>query len=141
MSLFPNPFGYNVFILLHYSFAGFFTYLFLSRLELDRTASFWGGLVYMFSGFMTAHFVHYMIVTTAMYLPVLLYSLESFFVIHADSCIYFFQHSLLQAVYWQITLRYPCILVWSAFLTSFLGYFLQPGMTSICIDKLAKFYG
>ena len=80
MSLFPNPFGYNLLILIHYSFAGFFTYLFLKRMGLHVTAGFWGGLVYMFCGFLSAHFGHYMIVTTAMYLPVLLYCFESFFV-------------------------------------------------------------
>lgn len=80
MRLFPNPFGYNIVFLAHYSLAGAFTFLFLRRLKLNRTASLVGGIVFMFSAFLTAHKNHLYMMTTAAYLPVELYFIESFIV-------------------------------------------------------------
>ncbi len=51
LSIFPNPFGYNLLILLHCSPTGFFTYL-LTTCLLD-------GLIFMFSGFLSAHLEPY----------------------------------------------------------------------------------
>lgn len=80
ISLFPNPFGFNFLLFLHYSLIGFFTFLFLRKLDLDEMASFTGGLIFMFCGFNAAHLAHYMIIMTLAYLPLVLYFLESFFV-------------------------------------------------------------
>jgi hypothetical protein len=78
MKLFPNPFGYNLLLLLHYSIAGFFTYLFLKKLGLQQVAALLGGLIFMFCGFLTAHKSHHSMLMAAAYLPVLLYLLEEY---------------------------------------------------------------
>lgn len=78
MAIFPNPFGYNLLILSHYTLAGFFTFLFLKKLNLATPPAFLAGIVFMFSGFASAHLAHYMIVITMAYLPVLLYAIETY---------------------------------------------------------------
>jgi hypothetical protein len=77
MRVFPNPFGYNLLLLLHYSMAGYFTFLFLRALRMSRISSFVGGLTFMFCGFLTAHKGHHSMMMTASYLPVVLYFLET----------------------------------------------------------------
>lgn len=78
MAIFPNPFGYNLLILSHYALAGFFTFLFLRKLNLAALPAFLGGLAFMFCGFASAHLAHYMIVITMTYLPILLYAIEAY---------------------------------------------------------------
>ena len=78
MRLFPNLFGYNLLLLFHYSMAGFFTFLFLTKLKLKNTASFIGGVTFMFSGFLSAHKGHHTMMMASAYLPVVLCFFESF---------------------------------------------------------------
>lgn len=78
MTLFPNPFGYNLLILSHYSLTGVFTFLFLRKLNLSTPPAFLGGLAFMFCGFASAHLAHYMIVITMAWLPILLYAIETY---------------------------------------------------------------
>ena len=78
MRIFPNAFGYNLLLLLHYSLAGFATFLFLKELRLNQMASFLGGLVFMFCGFLTAHLGHHTMIMAAAYLPIVLYFIERF---------------------------------------------------------------
>jgi len=79
MRLLPNFCGYNIFILLHYSVAGFFTFLFLRKLNLNSTASFIGGVSFMFCGFLSAHKGHHQIICSAIWLPIILFFIEKFF--------------------------------------------------------------
>jgi hypothetical protein len=72
MALFPNTFGYNCFILLHFALAGFFCYLFCRELELDESASLGGGLAFLAGGFLMAHKGHQAMMTTAVWLPLIL---------------------------------------------------------------------
>lgn len=76
MNLFPAPFSYNAFILIHYSFAGFFTYLFLRASGLSRFSSYWGSIVFMFCGFFISHRRHIVMLNAGVWLPLILYSLE-----------------------------------------------------------------
>jgi hypothetical protein len=78
MSIFPNVFGYNFLLFTHYSLAGFFTYLFLGKLNLRRTAAFIGGLTFMFCGFFTAHKGHHTMLMAASYFPIIFYFFESY---------------------------------------------------------------
>jgi hypothetical protein len=78
MKVFPNPFGYNFLLLIHYTLAGFFTFLFLRALRLNRVASFIGGVTFMFCGFMCAQRPHTTLMMTAAYLPIVLYFFENF---------------------------------------------------------------
>ncbi len=75
----PNFFGYNIILLLHYTFAGFFTYIFCKKLKLNSTASFIGGLCFMFCGFLISHRGHQAMMEAAVWLPLILYFVESFF--------------------------------------------------------------
>ena len=79
LGLLPNVFGYNLFMMLHYSFAGIFMYLYLKAIRLKLPAAFFGGVAFMFSGFMCAHLGHTNMVNAAIYLPLILYCIEKFF--------------------------------------------------------------
>lgn len=76
MNLLPAPFSYNAFILIHYTFAGFFTYLFLRASRLSRFSSYWGSIVFMFCGFFISHRRHIVMLNAGVWLPLVLYSLE-----------------------------------------------------------------
>lgn len=76
MNLFPAPFSFNAFILIHYSLAGFFTYLFLRAVSLSRFSSYWGSVIFMFCGFFIAHRRHIVMLNAGIWLPLVLYSLE-----------------------------------------------------------------
>lgn len=78
MSIFPNCFGYNLLLLLHYSFAGYFTYRFIKELDLEEYAAIIGGIAFMFCGFMVAHKGHNTMVCVAAYLPCILFLLERY---------------------------------------------------------------
>jgi hypothetical protein len=72
MKIFPNAFGYNLFLFLHYSAAGYFTYIFLRKQKFDRISAFLGGLSFMFCGFLSAHKGHHSMVSAAIWLPLIL---------------------------------------------------------------------
>jgi len=76
--IFPLSVAYNISILLHYSLAGIFTYIFLNRYKLDKLASFCGGLVFMFSGLMICHKGHAQMLYTVIWFPLILYFLDKF---------------------------------------------------------------
>lgn len=72
MALFPSTLGYNLFILFHYAAAGWFFYLFARGIPLGSFASFLGGLSFMCSGFLMAHKGHQAMMSTAVWLPLML---------------------------------------------------------------------
>lgn len=76
MNLFPAPFSFNAFILIHYTLGGFFTYLFLRAVSLSRFSSYWGSVIFMFCGFFIAHRRHIVMLDAGVWLPLVLYSLE-----------------------------------------------------------------
>jgi hypothetical protein len=73
LSIFPNTFGFNLFLLIHYALAGLFAYLYLVSLRLIHYSAFIGGLVFMVSGFLMAHKGHEYMICTAVWLPLTLY--------------------------------------------------------------------
>jgi hypothetical protein len=75
-SFLPNTLGFNFYLLVHYAFAGLFTYLYLSSLRLTTYSAFIGGLIFMVSGFMCAHKGHEYIICSAVWLPLVLFFLE-----------------------------------------------------------------
>lgn len=77
--LLPIVIGFNLFLLLHYAMAGFFTFLFTRSMGLNVSASFIGGVCFMFSGFLSAHKGHFSMVTVAVWLPLTLYLIERHF--------------------------------------------------------------
>ena len=77
--IFPLVTAYNLTVLLSYSMAGIFMFLFLNEYKLEKSASFTAGLIFMFSGSMIAHKSHILILEAAIYLPLILLFLEKFF--------------------------------------------------------------
>ncbi len=67
---------WDFFILGRLVIAGFFTYLFLTRLGLGFSGAFLGGLLYMFSGVFTWFINLEQMANVAMMVPVLMYSIE-----------------------------------------------------------------
>jgi hypothetical protein len=113
MKLFSSPFGYNLLLLMHYSIAGFFTYLFLRLLKLNKYSSFIGGLIFMFSGFLSAHKSHHAMVMAAAYLPVTLYFIENYFLKFDLKSLIFAAMSLAMSVY----AGYPAVTVYICIVT------------------------
>src|ERR1700729_1282662 len=78
LSIFPDTFGFNLFLLLHYALAGLFVYLYLGSLRLTNYSAFVGGLVFMLCGFMTAHKSHEYILSAAVWLPLTLHFIHRY---------------------------------------------------------------
>jgi len=76
--IFPTLLAYNISVLLHYSIAGIFLYLFLKEYKLSRIACFTGGLVFMFSGAMVTHRDLTQSIYTFVWIPLILLFLEKF---------------------------------------------------------------
>ena len=70
----PLTVAYNIFMIIHFFFAGFFTYLFSRYMGLGRFGAFFSGLIFMFSGVLVSHlFVgHIAKIGTWAYVPLLL---------------------------------------------------------------------
>lgn len=79
MKMFPNIFGYNLCMLLHYWAAGCFMFMYLRKIKLQSFSSMLGAIAFMFSGFMIAHSVHYNMIMAAVYLPAILFFIEKYF--------------------------------------------------------------
>jgi hypothetical protein len=72
LSLFPNTFGFNLFLQVHYALGGLCMYLYLGRLRLKKYSAFVGGLMFMVCGFSTAHRGHECMICVAVWLPLTL---------------------------------------------------------------------
>jgi hypothetical protein len=75
-SFLPNTLGFNLYLLVHYAFAGLFTYLYLSSLRLATYSAFIGGLMFMVCGFMCSHKGHEYIICSAIWLPLVLFFVD-----------------------------------------------------------------
>jgi hypothetical protein len=78
LSIFPNTFGFNLFLLVHYALAGLFVYLYLGSLRLTTYSAFVGGLIFMVCGFMTAHKGHEYMICAAAWLPLTLHFIHRY---------------------------------------------------------------
>ena len=74
----PIKLSFNISLLLNYSLAGIFSYLFLNEYKLHKISSFVGGLIFMFSGIMVTHRSHPQMLNTIIWLPLILFFLEKF---------------------------------------------------------------
>lgn len=63
-------------ILLHYSLAGVFTFLFLRSLALDRLSAMLGAVIFMLNGFALGHLGHVDLLRAVPWLPLILYGIE-----------------------------------------------------------------
>jgi hypothetical protein len=72
----PQWLAYQYSILLHYSLAAIFTFLYLRSLTLTRTAALLGAIVFAFSGFAVGHLGHVSFLRTIPWLPLILFAFE-----------------------------------------------------------------
>jgi hypothetical protein len=76
LMLVPGWMGYQYGILLHYSLAGAFTFLYLRALSLARTAALFGAIVFMLGGFGMGSLGHVSTLRAYPWLPLILLGLE-----------------------------------------------------------------
>jgi hypothetical protein len=76
--IFPVTLSFNISVLLHFSLAGIFLYLFLREYKLKRIACFTAGLIFMFSGSMITHRDHITMIYTMVWFPLVLLFLEKY---------------------------------------------------------------
>jgi len=77
--IFPFAIGWSILILLQPIFAGIFLYFYLRNLRLSALSSFFGGVVFAFCGFSTAWLEWGIIGNTALWLPLVLLSIDKLF--------------------------------------------------------------
>ena len=75
--IFPLSLAHNLQVLLHYSLAGIFMFLFLNEHKLDKLASFTGGMIFMFSGLIVSNKSTSM-AQTIVWFPLILLFLEKY---------------------------------------------------------------
>ncbi len=68
----PHYYALTLFIVIHYSLAGVFTYLLARSLGIGRAGSFISGLVFAFGGFLMAQLTNINILTGSVWLPLIL---------------------------------------------------------------------
>ncbi|MDZ4815445.1 MAG: hypothetical protein SGI71_04175 [Verrucomicrobiota bacterium] len=73
----PFEKAYHLGLFLHFWMGAVFMFLYLRRINLSLPASFFGGVALTFSGYYVSDAFHYPVVEPALYLPVLLYMIES----------------------------------------------------------------
>jgi len=72
----PPQIAFNFLFLLHYSLAGFFTFIYLRKLGLKRLSSFLGGIMFSFSGHLMAQKSHISMIVTFAWFPLILFFIE-----------------------------------------------------------------
>lgn len=74
--LFSPDIAFNLNLMLHYSLAGFFTFLYLRQIGLRVFPSLVAGTVYSLLGYLPAHLQHPALITSAAWVPLILYFYE-----------------------------------------------------------------
>jgi len=70
------PGTWNIFVISAFVMAGCFTYGYVFTLTESRAAAYFGGITYSMCGFMFAHLGHTAMIHTAVWLPLIIWSLE-----------------------------------------------------------------
>jgi hypothetical protein len=74
--LFNPPTAYNIYAMLHYSLAGFFTFLYARLIGLSTLSSVTAGMVFGLLGYLPSRLIHMPIVATGSWLPLVVYCFE-----------------------------------------------------------------
>ncbi len=74
--LFKAPAAFNINIMLHFALAGFFTFLYASRIGLGKASAVWAGLAFCFLGYLPAHINYEPVILCGAWLPAVLYLCE-----------------------------------------------------------------
>src|SRR3989344_2531424 len=130
--LFLNPFinSWTLFVILQTFLASIFMYLFLRNLKLDEYSSFLGGLIFAFGGFFTTWLEWGTVLHTALWLPLILLSIDKIFHYPKDKSskfsIFSFQFS--KSIVWFAVLLFSSI---SSFFAGHLQIFFYLSVISI----------
>lgn len=73
---FPAYIGWNYSIIGHYILAGIFMYFYLKEIGLISSCALFGGIVFMFNGFLISHLEHNSMVASAIWLPLIFMVIE-----------------------------------------------------------------
>ena len=149
------PGGWNLFVLSAYVMAACFTYGYVYALTKSRLSSLVSGVVYGMSGFMTAHLGHTAMIHVAVWLPLIVWSLEmqrhrfsrAWFAVTcaAIACCVFAGH--LQIVSYSLLLAacYALVMGWSAsvgrrnyYLAAAASFVLGMGLTAVQLLPTAE---
>jgi hypothetical protein len=74
--LFKPVFAFNLHVMIHYTLAGFFTFLYSRQIGLNHFSSIVAGTVFSLLGYLPAHLQHTMSVVSGAWLPLILYFFE-----------------------------------------------------------------
>ncbi|MHC1749541.1 MAG: YfhO family protein [Cellulosilyticaceae bacterium] len=74
--MFSTKIGFKLYFIMHLSLGGIFMYFYLRTLNLMRQTSFWGGIVFMFSNLIIIRFEHINIMSSIIWLPLMLLLVE-----------------------------------------------------------------
>lgn len=152
------PGGWNVFVLSAYVMASCFAYGYVFSLTRSKLASAVSGIIYGMSGFMMAHLGHTTIIHVAVWLPLIIWSLEmqrrrfsrAWFAVTcaAIACCVFAGHLQIVSYCLVLSAAYAAVLGWSAeagrrsyYLTCALAFALGLGLTAIQILPAAELAG
>jgi len=92
----PAPHAFNISIIIHYSLAAFFTFLYLRLLNLKKYPAFLSGIVFAFCGSMISKIGYTSMINAIIWLPLLLYFYEK--IIQTLKWKYTFLASLIVAI-------------------------------------------
>ncbi|HEX8845851.1 MAG TPA: YfhO family protein [Pyrinomonadaceae bacterium] len=156
LSLIPGT--WNIFVVSAYVMAGCFTYGYVYTLTESRAASFTSGIAYSMCGFMFAHLGHTAMLHTAVWLPLIIWSLENLrrrfsrlwlaIGCAAVACCVFAGHLQIVLYTLIVSAAYAFVLGWSAplgrrrfYLLSTLLLILGLGLASLQILPTAELAG
>jgi hypothetical protein len=88
--LLPFSMAWSLIILLEPLLAGLFLYLYLRNLKLNQLASFLGAITFAFCGFSVAWLEWGSIISTALWLPLILLAIDKIFEVKAKHTVWFF---------------------------------------------------
>ncbi|MEW6617750.1 MAG: YfhO family protein [bacterium] len=72
----PVPIAQNLHYIIHFILAGIFTYFYAQVIGLPRVSALISGIIFMFSGFFVAHLTHIDILSSSIWLPLILIFME-----------------------------------------------------------------
>jgi hypothetical protein len=74
--LFPVHVAFKIDILIHYTLAGFFTFLYAQKIGVKNFAALSAGFLFAFMGYFTPYIGHFSVMRSAIWLPLILYFFE-----------------------------------------------------------------
>ncbi|OGG01845.1 hypothetical protein A2Z33_01170 [Candidatus Gottesmanbacteria bacterium RBG_16_52_11] len=74
--LLPTPWAYNIAYIALFSISGMGMFLFCRRKRISYTASLIASISFMFSGFFVSHISHFVLLQSAVFFPILVYSAD-----------------------------------------------------------------